>query len=145
LVLGGSLFLLLLFGGLLVIQKWNNGGAATTVRAADAAVDVTDLYREYEMDEAAANRKYKGKELLISGAVRYVDRDVAGTLFLTLRGNDLFSSVQCYFNDESASKLASLRPGDVVEIRGRCTGLVINVLLKECAITKVVKNERLVL
>ncbi len=145
LVLGGSLFLLFLIGTLFVIQKWKNGGEAATVRVADGALDATDLYREYETDETAANRKYKGKVLLISGAVRYVHRDVAGTLYLTLRGNDLLGSVQCYFGDEHGSKLVHLGPGDIVEVRGRCTGLVINVLLKECTIVKLVKTERVVL
>jgi hypothetical protein len=140
----GSLFLLFFIGATLVIQKWN-GGESAAVAVRDPALDATDLYQEYETDQLAADRKYKGKVVLISGAVKYVDRDVVGTLFLTLRGNDLLGSVQCYFGDDYAAKLAHLRPGDIVEIQGRCTGLVINVLLKECSIVKVVKSERVVL
>ena len=144
LVFVGSLFLLFVVGATLVIQKWS-GGESAAVAVRDPAVDATDLYQEYETDQLAADRKYKGRVVLISGAVKYVDRDVVGTLFLTLRGNDLLGSVQCYFGDDYATKLAHLRAGDIVEIQGRCTGLVINVLLKECSIVKVVKSERVVL
>lgn len=94
-----------------------------------------DLVQEYAANEVRADGRYKGKILAITGTVDTVGKDILNTPYVTLKGSsDGFRSVQCFFGKAGEPELAMLRTGGTITIRGRCAGLMMNVLLKDCAV-----------
>lgn len=97
-----------------------------------ATVDSEQLLADYEANEVSADQYYKGKLLEVRGTVDNIGKDIIGTMYVALvtRGRGI-RQVQVYFEKSHANELASLRSGDVITIRGRCDGLMMNVLIKE--------------
>jgi len=99
-------------------------------------ISATKLYEDYKANEVAADTKYKGKMLEISGTVDDVKKDIVDTMYVTLKGDEYFGSVQCYFDNKYTSQLANLQKGQQLTITGKCNGLMMNVLVKNCEIVK---------
>ncbi len=99
----------------------------------DFTVSATDLVQAYKDNEVAADVKYKGKALKVTGIVTSIKKDITSEIYVTLKGTG-FRSVQCYFEDSENSKVANLKKGDELTVIGDCHGLMMNVLMKECEI-----------
>ena len=97
-------------------------------------ITATKLYGDYKANEVAADASYKGKTLEITGTVSDIKKDITDTLYVTLKGDQYFGDVQCYFNDKYTSQLASLKKGQQLTVMGKCDGLLMNVLVKNCDI-----------
>lgn len=87
-------------------------------------VSAVGIIQEFETDEAAATKKYQGKELIIAvtGAVKEVKKDEKGfyTVMLGEEGN--MSSVQCAMDTLYANEAANLQPAQAVTIKGQFLG-----------------------
>ncbi|WP_439620434.1 OB-fold protein [Gemmata sp.] len=96
-------------------------------------VPAADLDREYDANEFDADRKYRDKQVEITGRVKRVADDVTpGRVTLVLNGLPA-TSVNCVFPLTEKPNLAVLEPGDEVVIRGRCKGKLKNsVTLEDC-------------
>jgi hypothetical protein len=98
-------------------------------------VTAKDLTASYEANEVNADETYKGKMFYVSGIVTDIKKDMLGDIYVTLEGDQTFRQVQCYFdNKETASKLSK---GMNVTFKGKCDGLMMNVLMKDCELTSV--------
>lgn len=99
--------------------------AAKDVKAAGDAVKITavELDRAYDTDEDAADTAYGGKVLEVTGVVQSVDLEDDTAFVVELRGLP-DSTVDCEFAKDpvTRARLARLRPGETVTIRGRCEG-----------------------
>ena len=101
------------------------------------AVAAVSLAAAYGANEIAADQKFKGKRLAISGTVEGVGRDLLNSMFVTLAGPpDSFREVQCFFGDELRGQLAQLSPGQSITVAGRCDGLFGNVLIRDCRLIR---------
>jgi hypothetical protein len=92
---------------------------AREIAGADAVVVPAEtMARDYQANEIAANGKYKGKVVEVSGIVARVQ---GGTGSSTgQRPAVLVGGVRCEF--KSAGPLAALSAGQWVTVRGKCTG-----------------------
>lgn len=107
--------------------------APTPVQAID--ITAAQLYKEYDENELAADDKYKGKILRVSGKVSSIDQDILNSLYVTLETGDYnIFSIQCYFDDSKRQQLTALKKGGKATIIGRCDGWSGNILLKDCTI-----------
>lgn len=101
------------------------------------SISAVQLYKEYDSNGVAADKKYKDKLLAVTGAVDSIDKDILDTPYVTLRtqsfGSGLYSAeVQCMF-EENHDALANLSKGQTVTIVGKCNGnSLINVILENC-------------
>ena len=87
-----------------------------------------DLAAEYDKNEIAADNKYGGKTVRVTGEFQDMGKDFMDEVYITLEGKDLFQSVHVYFGDDDAEgKAAELSKGDTVTIEGECDGMIINV------------------
>src|SRR5581483_4475624 len=102
------------------------------------AVICTDLVRQYNANAIAADETYKGRDLLVTGAVYSVGTDLLGNPYVTLYDGSAFTvqTVQCCFGSEARSELARLQRNDVVTVIGRCSGKMMNVVLSDCEIRR---------
>lgn len=110
--------------------------SSTSVDMASAAaayqVRATSLYAEFEENGVAAEQKYKGQIIEVTGKVENIDRDILDDIYVALEGNEYFGSIQCFFNEENINAATSLKSGSTVTIKGRFSGKMGNVLLKDC-------------
>lgn len=106
----------------------------------EEAVEVSAdaLLEDYKNNELAADKKYKGKTLRVSGTVSQVT-DVLGQKALSVDngGEYELNSVYCILKKDQLDKAASLNKGDQVTVVGKNDGYnQINVTLKNCSISQ---------
>ena len=96
-------------------------------------VGVEELCTSYEKNEVAADKKFKGKLIKITGKVDDIKKDLLDNLYVTLRRQKDFEicQPQCFFEDEYEDQLANLNKGQTVTIIGRVDGLLGTVSIKE--------------
>ncbi|MFL5344166.1 MAG: OB-fold protein [Hyalangium sp.] len=113
-------------------------GSATTAVAAqkEAAqkVEIRTLLREYADNEVRADSNFKDHMIQTVGIVGDVKKDITNSIYVTLGTGKEFEipQVQCFFDDAQAQKAATLSKGAKVGVRGRVSGLMMNVLVKDC-------------
>lgn len=97
-------------------------------------ISAQDLANAYESNEVKADQDYKNKQLKITGIVKDIGKDILNDMYVSLEDGKEYSilSVQCFFEKSSSDKLASLKKGDSITIVGKCTGKLMNVLVKNC-------------
>lgn len=101
-------------------------------------VDYTVLHQEYMDNPISADAKYKGKMLKLTGEVYNIDREIAGNTYITFNigGQYSIKNVRITFKKSEESKVAQLKKGQTVTIKGQCTGTLLSttVALKDCEI-----------
>lgn len=81
---------------------------------------VNDMMAELNDNALSASDKYKGQYLEITGKLSNID---SSGKYINLTPDDQFAiiGVQCYIkNDEQKSKVASMKTGDTVTLKGKC-------------------------
>jgi len=108
-------------------RKKESANAAKEVQAAGAGgairVSPQQFYKAYDNDEDRADRTYKNKIVELTGTVDEVSfTGETYTVLLKAGGPD--DKVDCQFAKEPAvrERLAQLKPGQQVTIRGKCLG-----------------------
>jgi hypothetical protein len=110
-------------------------------RARTVVVTAAQLLHEFQNDPAAADRKYKGKHLEISGVVERVGRDGDDTPFVILHAGDdrVKLRIECYFDpadEEDEARIERLGQGQTVTVRGDYGSRVSNVQVRDCVLVK---------
>ena len=112
--------------------------SAKSVATANSAkpvitISAIRLYEDYKANEVAADEKYKGKILQVTGVVGNIGKDIVGIMYISLKTNDLIGSVQCMFAGEHKERISQISKGTKVTIKGKCSGLMMNVILRKCS------------
>jgi hypothetical protein len=97
-------------------------------------VSASKLYADYEDNGIAADGKYKDKVLLVTGKVNDIDRDFMDKIYVTLKGDEYFGDIQCFFAESHVGEASQLSKGQTITVKGRCDGQSMNVLLQGCII-----------
>jgi hypothetical protein len=140
-IIAGLLVAVLVFGIAFVYFKEHPTAApldAQPAEAGEAAPEISltaeELHDAYTENGVAADERYRGRLLRVSGAVESINRDIVDRPYVMLhtrRG----MGVQCFFPQGRSSSISSLRRGDDVVIRGRGNGnLATMVFLKDCSL-----------
>lgn len=116
------------------------GSSATIAQAPPKAevpptpVDIKTLLKEYKDNEVRADVQFKGKRVQITGKVGDIKKDIMDRIYVTVgTGKQLeIPEVQCFFDDEHASKAAALSKGQSITVKGTVKGLMMNVLVEDC-------------
>ena len=106
-----------------------------TERALEATAK--NLVSAYSTNEIAANNKYGGKYVKITGIVDSIGRDITDSIYITLSDGDDFSleRVQCFFSEKYSNEIAPLTKGTEVVVYGTCDDYLVNVLVTDCVLT----------
>lgn len=139
-----SLFMMLAMGtctavGVREVAKEQKAGEQKIeTQEADVKINAWQLLSEYKSNEVAADQKYKGKILEVSGIVGDIKKDILDDLYVTLGSGGRFEmqQVRCSFQKKYTERLASLRKHSRLTVRGRCKGLMMNVMLEDCIIVE---------
>lgn len=100
------------------------GSTGTPISPSDpiaASVPAAALVQEFKDNEPAADVKYKGKVIEVTGRVKQVN-DFGGVsdISVELDGVNL-ASVDCNFSSNQRAAVSGLTTGSTVTVRGRCT------------------------
>lgn len=104
----------------------------TNSSQASISVSASQIVREYVENEVAADVKYGGEQLTVTGNIDSIGKDMLKTIYITLDGGHTIRRVQCYFPDNLANQIANLKKGQQVRVEGTCKGLFMNVIIKDC-------------
>jgi hypothetical protein len=109
--------------------------SSSAPKPAEVTVPVAELLLHYKSNEVAADQRFKGKRVRTTGVVSEIKKDIVDDIYVTIgTGAELeFPQVQAFFPDSLASKAAGLTSGQTITVDCDCEGLMMNVLMKECA------------
>ena len=94
-------------------------------------VAAVDLVSVFEADASRATKEYADKVIEVRGIVSTIQRtDSSGTVFL--KGKTSSSSVMCQFDQKAFREITQLRYGQLITIKGICSGYLMDVVIVRC-------------
>ncbi len=142
-----AVIVLLVIGGTLLSQE--QGSSPTTVATATTGsttvqataeqpaapaqapikVSAIDLYNAYNQNQVAADAKYKGNLVEMTGVIGSIGKDILNNPYVTLStGEYSILNVQCMFSQADESQLANLSSGQSVTLEGTVSGETIGIV-----------------
>jgi len=103
-------------------------------QAASYTVSANQLYSEYNSNEVAADAKYKGKVVIVSGTIQDIGKDIMDDAYIVIGGKGFLDGVQCTFTKGEQSSVARLSKGQQVTVKGEVAGKMGNVLINKASL-----------
>ena len=126
------IFLLAVLGGAFGFYMYNKPHQNMSKAAAEMQLSATQLFTDYENDEATANGKYLDKIMEVSGKVKEVTTDENGMTSLTLESGSEMFGVICQMDNLTKHDRTDFKEGEEVKLKGICTGVLMDVVLVRC-------------
>lgn len=102
-------------------------------------IHANDMLNAYSSDEISADLTYKDKFFEITGTVASVNTVPYQTCVSLKNTEDetMTMTLQCFFQDlEQRTKAKALKEGDVVTLKGKCTGLTYHISIDKCRLVE---------
>jgi tRNA_anti-like len=128
-----TIIALAIIGGAYGYYQWNRPVASNVDKTAEMTITATDLEAAYTANEADANTKYNDKLVQVSGVVSKIENE-AGKTSIYLNTNNPMAAVICEL--ENGSDVSNIKDGDNVSIKGKPTGILSDVVMVQCVLTK---------
>ena len=112
---------------------YNKPVASLEKKKADVQVTAAQLIADYEANEQAANDKYLGKVVEVSGKITDITSE-EGKLKIHIETPSPMSLVICEMED--ATTPGSIKAGDEAKIKGMCSGYLSDVILVQSTFVK---------
>lgn len=97
---------------------------------ADYSLSSNELYDAFENDEKQALTLYENKVIDVSGKVLSIKEEGVTSVIVIESENAMIGGINCSFNE----KINNIQEGQVLTIRGRCQGFLMDVILNNCII-----------
>ena len=127
-IIAGSLNLLLAVAGVvwyILTEKFID----TAERKADYAVNAADIIKEFQQNDSLANKKYTEKIISVKGIVSGVE---AADTTVNIKMSDTATGdyIIFAFQQQQLSEAKKLKEGELVSIKGSCSGGVYSQILE---------------
>lgn len=108
----------------------------TDLREQEAAFSLTatELFKQYESDEAGSDTRYLNQLIQVRGKVGQKRQTDDGGVVLLLEAEDSMFGVNCAFLPEESASLEAVEAGQTVTLRGLCAGILMDVSLTRCVL-----------
>ena len=116
---------------LYLYKEYNRTNSDLLNLKADIETSASDLIKEFEAGDSAANKKYLDKIVELTGNVKKLEKDDAGDYTIVIGDTLSMSSVRCLSDTNHRSDAAIVKENSTITIRGVCTGFKKNELLGE--------------
>jgi hypothetical protein len=100
-----------------------------------AVISAIELVKEYTKNESQADKDFAGKTIIVSGIITEVRSD-SSAVSVSLSSGDALSGVTCIFYPEEAKAVRPLNNGDMIRIKGKCNGKLMDVILNNCSLVQ---------
>jgi len=135
-VFGGNRFYILatltlwfLLSGFLLIYNASSERPYASSGRASYSFKSTELFDQFSVNETAANQKFMGKTIVVTGQVKDLATSTNGEMMLMLNGNETHA-ISCSL--EVPKEINAINRGDVVTLKGVCAGKLEDVELIHC-------------
>lgn len=129
-------------GGWYAYTEYNRPLASMTEAKPEVTISAINLIGAFEKDPASSNQQYVDKIIEVEGVLKEAIADDKGFYTLALGAEGSMSSVRCSVDSASTTVASQLKQGDLVKIKGVCSGFTTDellgsdVTLVRCAINK---------
>jgi hypothetical protein len=126
-------FFMTVIGGLYGYGEYNRSLPDTHYLEPAFRLEASTFIKQFETDESKADANYADKTISVHGVAHTIQTtDTTATVFL----NDGYSgtSVVCQFGRESNEEIKDLKKGDLVTIKGICSGYLMDVVMVHCVL-----------
>lgn len=122
-----------IIGGIIGYRQYNKPHRNLKSEEVTAQITAQELFDDYKKDEAAANEKYLDNILQISGTIEKVNIEEEKST-LQLQTDDLMAGIICEFEKGELKTIPTA--GEKINVRGICTGMLMDVVLVRCVLMK---------
>jgi hypothetical protein len=131
LVIGGAIVGVAILASLLPDQPATNQKAAARERM---TIQSAEIVKAYEANEAAAQARFAGKTLVVTGPVQSVDLDMSDDPVIRLSPEQYGDYASVYLVEADQPKAASLAKGQVITVTCQEVSEILGTpMLKDCA------------
>jgi hypothetical protein len=124
--------LLALIGAGIGVYLWNKPFENMDSAKTDVELSASELFTAFADNEAQANEAYLDKVIAVTGKVREVTNSPEGITKVTLDSGDEMFGVICQLDELSDHQRTDFQPGESVTFKGKCTGMLMDVVLVRC-------------
>lgn len=110
--------------------QWNKPKENMATSQAEASLEAAQLLTEYSTAEDAANAKYLGKTIAVTGQVKETTTE-AGTVKVMLGTGQDFG-VYCTLDSLATHPRTDFPAGETITLKGKCDGYNLDVQLSRC-------------
>jgi len=129
--IGIAIVLVLVIAG---VYMYNLGHKNLANIEPDFRIEAVQLQSEISENEAAALEKYQDKILEISGRLIKIEENQDSSFNILLETSDPLSFINASLDISENSRLENLEEGKNVTIRGQFSGILMDIMLKNCVI-----------
>jgi anionic cell wall polymer biosynthesis LytR-Cps2A-Psr (LCP) family protein len=127
-----AVLVLLIAASIYGYKEFNRKKADTADLKTQFSIPSTELLKSFETDENKANVLYLDKIIEVSGKVSKIER-TDSSISIMLNDGSSMASIMCQMDEP----YKSVKIGELVTIKGICTGFLMDVILNRC----VIKNQ----
>jgi len=128
-------FLLVIVGLTSFLYYYNKPHVNVKKSAAAFVLNAENLIKEHLDDETKTNEKYSENVIQVKGKVFDVST-LKGNSVITLKDENSISSIICHMLPDENMKALKLEKGQVVDIKGICTGYLLDVIIVRCTLVE---------
>ena len=132
-ILGIGLLLVLLLGGIGYYYTQHDHRNAIRSASPDFTLPASEVFALFEEDEQEANKKLLGKTVAMEGVVSSISSSPE-KISISLESGAPIGEVVCELNMNLVESIDQVSEGQVVNIKGECSGKLIDVIFVNCVI-----------
>ena len=101
----------------------------------DYVFESADFFNAYEANEKESDSLYIDRIIKVTGPLAEILQEEEEQKYtLILRDDISFSGINCSMDEDYISEITEIKPGDSVTIKGKCAGMLMDVILTSCVI-----------
>jgi|TARA_B110000902_G_scaffold250555_1_gene309855 DNA/RNA endonuclease YhcR with UshA esterase domain len=118
-----------IIGAFIAYKMYNKPHVNVEEASADISITADKILNDFSSDENLANLKYLDKIIEVKGVISEINIEKG---IITIETNDDFGSVICHLSEEASRKISGLQEGQIIVVKGICTGFLMDVILVKC-------------
>jgi len=126
-------FIIVIIGLLFLLNQYNKPAVDITNLEADLVINVDEILKDFQKDEEKANLKYTDNIIEVHGEISKIST-IDGNATITLKDNEFDANVICNVQPQENKEALQLKKGDLVSLKGICTGYLLDVIMVKCVI-----------
>ena len=137
-----ALLVITALGGWYAYREYNRPLESMANAKSDVSIKAVELIAEFEKNEANSSQRFNDKVIEVEGTLKEATADDKGFYTLALGDEASMSSVRCSIDSAFTSAASQLNKGELVKIKGVCSGFTADellgsdVTLVRCAVIK---------
>ena len=109
-------------GGIYGWNEYHRTNKSLSGVTADYTVSASQFLQEFEKSDSLTDQKYFGKIIAVNGKIKKIEKDPEGSFTVVLGSSPGMSAVRCSMDSAYDIKVATLKEGDDIIIKGYFTG-----------------------